>query len=489
MPAPLRQILGNAAIYSAGTLLVQLASFLLLPLYTRVLGPDDYGILSLLWVVQTILVLFGELALTSATFRYYHDQPDSFSKDKLLSSSFWLIAAMTTLLFLVITLGAPVIAPALFDFDDATGLLRLLAATAWLTPMSTLLLRTFQLWQKPYGYVLLSIAQFGITMVTTLILVLHADFGVRGVLIGQLCGVAAISAIGIGVLFSRLGHGIRRSDAARLLRFSIPLVPTGFAALVIALSDRFFLEYFSSLTEVGLYAVADKMTAALSVLVVTPLLLSWNQFAFANHSSSEFIPIFRRALRLVPLVLGLGILVYSMVIRELLSIATTAEFVPAWTTVPILCSAPAAHALITLLATGIHLKQQTRWIPLLYGIGMVANLALNALLVPPWGMVGAAWATLLGMGITTAGFYLTASRVYPIEYPLKSILQTVGITALCVVLFVWMTQAVAPTWAQWLLRIPILALFAFAAWRLDLIDRQDWQTIIARVIRQRAKTR
>lgn len=363
--------------------------------------------------------------------------------------------------------------PLLFDFDEASILLRLAAATAWLTPISTLLLRTLQLWQRPYVYVLMSILQFVVTMIVTIMLVLFFKRGVIGVLIGQLAGVGVIACSCILILGTRLRYGIDPSLAKLLLRFSIPLVPTGFAALVISLSDRFFLEHYSTLHQLGLYAVADKMTAALSVLVVTPLLLSWNQYAFSNHRSPEFAVVFRCTLRLITVVLAFGILGYSLIIRELLTIATTPEFGAAWTMVPILCAAPVGHALITLFATGIHLSQQTRWIPLLYGSGMVSNLILNAALVPKYGMAGAAWATLVSSLATAGSFYLCARRVYVLDYPIRQMVITLVLAAGCTTLFVLFTQIMASCWLEWVIRILLVMSFGLLLWLFGIIEPND----------------
>lgn len=426
MARHIRELIGTTAIYSAGTLLTQFVSFLLLPLYTRYLTPADYGVLSLVVVVQSLLVVFSDLSITSGVFRFYHSTDEGPERRRLLATGFGSVLLTGGLTLAAVQLLADPLADLAFDFRGGGPLLRIASASCFAITLGTMLQRVLQLHRRPLLYMVVLFAQFLITVGTTVWLVVGEGAGVRGVLLGQLTGVSVTALVALVVLGPVLRAGVDGARWRQLLAFSLPLVPTALAAMVIAASDRFFLERLSTLHEVGMYSVADKMAQVLQVLVIVPFSMSWNELAFRNQSDPELPRTFARTFRLYAVGMSTVIVLFTLVIRNLLSLATTPEFVPAWVVVPLLAVAPLAQGFSMILYTGIHLSGRTRAIPLIFLVGMTLNLALNWALIPSLGMVGAAIATAISVIVNVALTLRVSRQAWPVDYPVGAALRAVA---------------------------------------------------------------
>lgn len=480
MARHIRELLGTTAIYSAGTLLTQFVSFLLLPLYTRYLTPADYGVLSLIVVVQSVMTLLSDLSISSAVFRFYHSVEDLTERRRLLATALVSVLAIGGGLLLLVQLLADPIADLAFDFTGGGPLLRIAATSSFAIALGTLLQRTLQLHRRPLLYVLTTFTQFLLTVGTTVWLVVGAQKGVAGVLWGQLAGTSATALGALVVLLPTLRAGARRVVWRKLVAFGLPLVPTGLAAMVIAASDRFFLERLSDLHEVGTYAVADKMAQVLQVLVVVPFSMSWNELAFRNQADPELPRTFARTFRLYAVGMSTMIVLFTLVIRNLLALATTPEFVPGWVVVPLLAAAPMAHGFTMILYAGLHLASRTRVIPLMFLLAMTLNLVLNAVLIPPLGMLGAAIATAASVLANVVVAVVVSRRAFPVDYPIGAAARAVLAAAAVLSLYVaFETDRWVPSIA---LRLGCLLAYALLLRALGVVDPREVAALARRAL-------
>jgi O-antigen/teichoic acid export membrane protein len=174
----------------------------------------------------------------------------------------------------------------------------------------------------------------------------------------------------------------------------------------------------------------------LMVLLVVPFNQSWNQFAYSHQKDATLTATYASTLRYYTLAMTTLIVCFSFVIHELLLIATTPAFAAAYIVVPLLCLSPLAQGYVNFLGTGLHLANKTAIIPFIWIIAMGVNIGLNYLLIPHFGMMGAAIATGVAV-ITNALLYLIASkRFFPVAYPLGSSLWVLLSGAACLTVYI-----------------------------------------------------
>jgi O-antigen/teichoic acid export membrane protein len=307
----LRKLSGESLVYGIGQVSGRAVNLLLVPILTRVLLRQQFGVSELVTGYSASVLLVLVFGMDAALARFFYQQPDRATRVRMTSSSFAFRLATGLSVSLVLVLLAGPLAVGLTGSDAYAKYLRIGALTLPFT-LTTLwcndLLRvTFQ----PWKFVTLNVTQTALVGGVTLYLVLARGLGVAGVLYGKLCG-DALAAV-LGTLLCR--HHIRpRFDGAILrgmLRYGLPLVPVAFAYGAIGSVDRWSLQHFASLDEVGVYAVALKFFAVVT-LGVSAFQLAFMPFAFARAQDPESPRLYARVLGLYVAVASAGALLVGL---------------------------------------------------------------------------------------------------------------------------------------------------------------------------------
>jgi O-antigen/teichoic acid export membrane protein len=197
------------------------------------------------------------------------------------------------------------------------------------------------------------------------------------------------------------------------LRFGLPRIPHSVANQVIALADRIFLNAYARLTDVGIYSVGASFGMA------PKLFLS----AFESAWTPFFLGVMREqdAKRIYSIISTYVMLVLVLLVR----------FHAASSVTPWIALGAMFQGVYLVGSIGIIITKRTAIYPVATGIAAGVSLAANALLVPPYGGVGAAWANAIAYGalaLVTVGFSL---RCYPISYEWRRLLciVTAGLTS------------------------------------------------------------
>ena len=401
--AEMRVAVRHSLVYGLGTVAAKAMGFLMLPLYTHFLSPRDYGILEILDLTMTLIGMFLNMGMTAAILRFYNVCREPSEKHKVISTAF---------LFVI-----------------ATGVLALLGAVLFARSITTLLLSS----AVPGIYFVISFSSFTLGYITNVpnayiqareasrTLVVADTMMLFGMLLLNVYFVA-IAQIGlIGILLSPLlAGGIRASvfawrtirdvglgfSTARLREmvvFGAPLILSNLALFTLNFSDRFFLKHFQSLQAVGVYAVGYKFGFLLNVAIIAPFTMMWQARMYLIEGRPDRDKIFSRIFIYYSLILILAALGLSLFGREITQVMVDSRFSSSRTVIPAIAFAYVVYGIGYYLQTGLLLAVRTRTIGALSAVAAVFNLGLNAALIPRFGMLGAAWATVLGFLVIAVG--------------------------------------------------------------------------------------
>ena len=197
--------------------------------------------------------------------------------------------------------------------------------------------------------------------------------------------------------------------------FGLPLVPSALLLWVTNFSDRFFLVKLTDTSEVGLYSVGVRIASAM-VLLLTAFRTAWPAFAYSIKSDDEAKQTYA------------WVLTYLVVICTWIATALTllSPWLVAWLTAPQFASAsrvvgPLSFAAVAfggyiVLAIGIGRARRTQFNWVITGFAAVVNIALNLTLIPPYGMMGAAIATVAAYTVMFVGMAWWAQRIFHVPY-------------------------------------------------------------------------
>jgi O-antigen/teichoic acid export membrane protein len=216
-------------------------------------------------------------------------------------------------------------------------------------------------------------------------------------------------------------------------RFGLPLVPSGLALWVIDLSDRFFLVRMKGLAENGLYSVGVRISTAL-LLVLIALRTAWPAFAFSIKDDDEAKQTYGFVLTYVLYACCWLSLTLSLLAPWLVRLLTTPRFYPSAEVVPLLVFGGTAFIAFNVMSIGIGRAKKTQFNWVVTGGAALVNIGLNFVLIPPYGMIGAAISTLVAYVVMFLGMTVRAQQVFPVPYQWRrialAVAAAVGLTVL-----------------------------------------------------------
>jgi O-antigen/teichoic acid export membrane protein len=412
----------HAAVYGLASLLLQAAGFVLLPIYLRCFSPADFGVLEVVGrIAETVgtCLLFGGFRQALMTFYQQADAEPQRRRIVCSALTFYAASALTggaLALALGPAAGAGLGQWLFGEPGLADGLLQLAILGILLEPFSLIPLTLIQARVESATYVLVVLAQFLFRVALSVVLVRYLRWGVAGALTATACTGLVF---GLALSARELARGAARprlADLGGLFRFALPLMPGGLCFFLLHHGDRFFLARCASKAEVGTYALGYKLAMTVSLFSLTPLYMVWSARMYAVARSPEAPAVFGRTFtRIVAayVLAGLGLGLFA---DEAVAVLGGAPYARAAAVIPPVLLGCLCQGAVSLMDAGLYVRHRTG---LKLGISLAATavmLLLYALLIPPYGGMGAALATLGGFAFLALCTWRVTQRVFPVRY-------------------------------------------------------------------------
>ncbi len=411
----MKRLAKHSAIYGLGGVVSRIAAVFLLPLYTAYLAPEDLGSVGVLIAFSAVLVTVLRGGVSVAFFRFYFDSPEPEQRLLVLRTAFWFtMASATAGLVAGLVLAEPI--GRLLGLGDDPNLVRAAFVGIWAQMNYEQLTSLFRVEQRSIAFVIASLVNIAVTIATTVVLVVVFEQGALGVIVGNFTGTLVVYAALIGYRREQLGLQFDRGLQREMSRFGFPLVPSALALLAVNFSDRFFLTRLSGLDEVGVYEVGVRIASAM-VVVVTAFRTAWPAFAYSIEDDDEARRTYGYVLTYVVLVTAWVATALGLLSPWLVRLLTTGPgYEGASRVVAPLAFGAAAYAAYLVVSIGMGRARRTRSNWIITGAGALVNVALNVILIPPYGMMGAAAATVAAYGALFVAMSWRAQTIYPVPY-------------------------------------------------------------------------
>ena len=190
----LKELLRHSAIYGLGSIVARVLGVLLLPLYTRYLSPSDYGLIETLVALSAVLTALVAQGMKSAFFRFYFDSAEPERRHLVVRTAFWYVMAASTAVTAVGIALAPQISSLLFGTHGHRGLVVAAFIGLWAALNYEQMTSLFRVEPRSTAYVAATLANVGITIAATVLLVVVFDKGPLGVLVGNFTGTLIVYA-------------------------------------------------------------------------------------------------------------------------------------------------------------------------------------------------------------------------------------------------------------------------------------------------------
>ena len=464
----LKNLFKQTAIYGIATVVPRMFSFILTPLHTTpgVMGDAKYGQISIIFAYLVFLNVVLSYGMETAFFRFYNSE----DKKKVISTStislFW-----SSLLFLSAGLFFRNYIGSALDVDP-----EYITYIIWVLALDALVIVPFAKLRaegRPMFYAFVKIGNVAFNLLLNFFFLLWLpelaksspesfiatlyvpDFQVGYVLVANVLASLATFAIFLPH-YLRLSWHFNSELWKTMMRYSVPVMWAGIAFAINETFDRPLLDFMGvSKSEVGAYSACYKL-ALFMTLFTTAFRLGIEPFFF-SHAGNENAPQTYATITKYFVIFGSAILVGVVVFADLLKIFIIRDesMWSAMKVVPLIITANFFLGIYTNLSVWYKLSDKTKMGAYISIVGAVVTLAFNFALIPMWGYMGSAIATISAYGTMMIISYIVGNKYYPIPYDVKSIGGYLGLSiALSIVYFYFFRE-------NYIVGIAVLAIFGF----------------------------
>lgn len=468
-----RRLLVGSGTYATTNFALRAVNFLLITLFTRYLSPGDYGTISLAEIIAATLATFCGLGLDPAVRRlYFHYAGEPVVQRRYVSSVLRFGAVLTTtIVALAFVTGphllqrlAPHFAVPFFPY------IALAIGTAGANQIVDYRLGLYQSEQRPLAFSLMASASFLMTAGSALLLVVLLRRGAVGMLTGKLMGAAGSLLVAFLVSRKWWTGGFEWKFVRESLPIALPILPHMLLALGLIAADRFILEYYRSLGEVGVYSVAYTFGMVM-YLVTASISQAWSPLFYdVARNGREGQRMLGRLFSGLSLLLVAIAVFGSLIAQDVVSHFLDKRYLSAGRLIPWIIAGYLFHALYGILQPSLLQARRVGFLWVVSGVALVANLGLNFLWIPRWGMYGAAYATAAAYVIEAALLYVYAQRVYPLAFSRRRLAAALAIFGGVL----WVTQVHWQSWRLLILGVTLLSSLSLIA----LIGRNEFASLL-----------
>jgi O-antigen/teichoic acid export membrane protein len=471
-PAPTSGLARQTAIYGLSGVALPVVGLLTLPIFARALSQSEFGVLALAMAASFLAVAIADSGFASAALRSYYDYTDAheLARRQVIFTAFSFSTGIALVLAVVGVVGREQFSELLFGRSTEGSLIVIVALAIPLITIANFLRETMRLRFRARDYLVSSLVGAVLAGAVGIVGVVVYDLGPKGVLVGILVGNGAAAVYGLLVLRGLLTVDFSGYELRRMLAFGLPLVPTAIAMWAVALVDRVMLERLSDLSDVGQYEVANRI-AGILLFGINAFLLALGPYLLSIFSEDRALEKVTRGrlLTYFTFTLSLAALALTLFAREVVQIVAP-DFPDSYKAIGLLSLGMLAFGVSSIAMAGISLARRTMYFAIFTVAAGALNIGLNFVLIPPYGMVGAAFATAAAYALLAGLYYWTAQKVYPTPYEPGKVLALLGLAVVCSIPgFV----EIDPPAAELALKVGALAAFVVGARLSGAIGRDE----------------
>lgn len=419
----IRELSKNITIYGLGDVAVSIVSFFLLTVWVEYFNARDYGVIGILGAIEVIAKIVFRFGLDGSFMRFYYDHEGEANRRRLASTIFLFLLLLNGAVLVACLAASGAFARAVLGGPEYTPALRLLLVNTFAIGFTFIPFHVLRMERKSVIYSALTLARSVLTIVLRLELVIRFGLGITGLYLADVI-VTTIILIALARWFAPLIRPVFSREILReSLRFGLPRVPHAAAQQVMAIGDKFILPIFVTMADVGVYSMAVSFGLT-QKLFLAAFEVAWAPFYYATVREPDARRVFRT-------VTTYGVAVVALLTAGLAALGRDTAMTmthgyllrpgdPRWSAVDTVITWTAIgvffQGVYLLTSIGLNITKRSEYYPVATITAAATNVGLNFVLIPRFGIVGAAWANGAAYLVQAwLGFYFS-QRFYPIQY-------------------------------------------------------------------------
>lgn len=471
----LKQLTKETAIYGISTILGRFLNFILVPFYTNIFPPEEYGIVTNVYAFIAIMNIIFIYGMDSAYIKFAASEEFPDKKETFSTTSISIILTSILFAFIVLAFDQPVIRFLSISVDYSV----IITYTILILVLDALAVIPFifiRLENKALLFTSIKIGGIVLNVALNIILIVFLGWGVEAVFLSNVAASLFILVCLLPLYFKNFRVKFNPVLFKRLLKFGLPYLPGGMAAIFLHVIDRPIVEHLTDLKTLGIYQ-ANYRLGIFMMLFVMMFQYAWQPFFLQNAKEGNAKEIFSKVFTYFTIIGGIILVAISLFIDDLVKIQImNRSFIGEayWgglSIVPIILLAYLFNGFHYIFSAGLFIKEKSNSVPLIMGIAAGVNVAVNFALIPSMHIFGAALATLASYFVLAAGFFIVSQRLYEIKYEYAKMFRLFFILTGCGFAYYYMISTAG---FGILFKVLFFLLFILALLILKVIEKKEF---------------
>ncbi len=470
----------DTAMYGVSTILGRFLTFILTPLYANLLIPSELGIVATMYSYIAFLNVVYGYGMESAFFRYY-SAPEIGDKKQNFTVPFASLVITSSVFSMLITLCSSGLSSFLGLPDSGQTIVRYTAIILLLDAVAIIPFALLRMEKKAKTFASIKLAGICVNVLSNILFLMYFRKGVEGIFLSNVLSSSLVLFMLIPAMVSHISGNWHQALYRELLRFALPYVPAGIAAMMIQVIDRPILEALTDKATVGIYQ-ANYRLGIFMMLIVSTYDFAWRPFFLSHANDKDAKQMFARILTYYILFISVMFLMLSFFIEDLVKLPLfwgrsllPETYWAGLTIVPVVLLAYMFLGISNNIVAGIYIEKRTKHLPTIAFLGAAVNVVANYALIPVMGLMGAALATLLSYLIMTIVMYVIVQTFYPVKYEIDRIIKIAISLLIVFLLFIF----VPVDTFRWLWKIGLLALFCVTMYMLRFFNAAEITQLVS----------
>lgn len=461
---PLKRLAGQTAIYGLSSIVGRLINFMLVPLYTRVFLPGEYGVVTEMYTYVAFLLIILTYGMETAFFRFSEESPKQ--KNTVFSTSLLSIITTSTLFFVLVSAFRMPLSEAM-RYPDNVEYIMILAAVIALDAIAAIPFARLRAENKALRFAIIKLTGIGVNISLVLFFLLlcpwlmenasgtvkslvshiyNPEIGVGYVFIANLVATT-VTVIILSPIMLSAQLAPDRNLLKKMLIYALPLLVAGLAGWVNEALDKLLLKYLLpqniAMSQVGIYGAVYKLSIMMTIFIQA-FRFAAEPFFFAQAKHDNAKSIYAEVMNyfvMACLIIFLGITLFIDVAKHFIGPGYHEGIV----VVPVLLLANMFLGIYFNLSIWYKLTGQTAFGAWFSVVGALITIVLNIWWIPIFGYVGSAWATLVCYASLAILSYAFGQKHFPIPYNVFKIILMISF-AVIIYLSSYITSQLPQAW-------------------------------------------
>jgi len=475
----LKKTLRHSAVYGLGSILSQLVGFLLIPIYTHFINPSEYGVLQLVLLTTNIIGIAVGLKITSGVFRFYFETDDVNERKIVISTAIIGIGVISGTILIPFVLGGNWLSGIILGNKNLGYLMKISFLALWFGLLLELVFAYIQIRERSGLFTTLSLARLITALSLNIYFVVVMKIGVLGIVLSTLINNVVYSAVGVPFLVRKIGVRFSWKWTKLMLRYGLPFFPATLGNIATHSSDRYFLRFYLSLADTGIYSLGYRMGSSIHNLFTVAFSRIWNVRKFALYKSDNALEIYAKMCTYFMGFLIFVALGMSLFAKDIVMIITPSDYWGASKIIPAVILCYLIFSFEDFVTLGILIAKKTERITLINLTGAALNIGFNFLLIPPLGLYGAVVSTFLTFFYKICGLQALSRKLLPIPFEWDRLFPMLIIAIF--LFFISKTLFEVNMLARFVLNTMVWFSFPLLVWVIGLVrdqEKQEFKKII-----------